>query len=708
MLNKNIILVAVLLTSFTIGCSNSKEQDASEVEDKYTWLEQVGGEEADNWAEKESAKTVSAITDSATFKKVLAKNLEIYQSPKKMPYPRKRGDFYYNFWRDKGNLRGVLRRTTVKSFDQNTPEWEVLIDFDKLSAAENKQWLFEDVTCLPSDASRCVVQLSDSGTQVSSYREYDFNKNKIISDGFNFNAETASFVWLTENELLIATDIGDGNVSEQGYSQRARVWKRGEPLENATAVLPAPENSIVGAFTASTVLNDKTIPLINEFETFDDVNVHIFYGKEWQPLNTPDKSTFIGFFDGDAIYKLNETVTINGKSVAGGSVVYTSVGESLDKNQRPDYRVLLESTAERAVSTVNLTLNSIVVVWATNATNELSFIKKQDNRYNELKPSGLPVGRLFVRSASRSENEFMLTHQDLLRPATFYKINDESFEVSFIRSAPKFFDFAKFNVQTKFAISKDGTKVPYTIVSPKGMKLDGNNPTLAYVYGGFGISLKHYYAPEIGANWLENGGVYVLAHVRGGDEYGPNWHLTATKTNKHKTFEDFEAIVETLFEQKVTSSEKIGVLGLSNGGTMASVLLTRKPDYYKAVVARAPVTDLIRYPEWPTGGDWIDEFGDPKEPEYKDYLTSYSPYHNVRKGVDYPSLLVTTTTNDDIVHPSHARKFAAKLQELGNDVRFYETKTGGHYGAADFAERAYVEAIYLTFLLQELMSENDG
>jgi prolyl oligopeptidase len=252
------------------------------------------------------------------------------------------------------------------------------------------------------------------------------------------------------------------------------------------------------------------------------------------------------------------------------------------------------------------------------------------------------------------------------------------------------------------ATSKDGTKVPYFLVGRADLPRNGKNPTLLYGYGGFQVSQTPGYSATTGTGWLERGGVYVVANIRGGGEFGPDWHRAALKQHRQRAFDDFIAVAEDLIARKITTPEKLGIMGGSNGGLLVGAVMTQRPDLFGAVVCLVPLLDMQRYSLLLAGASWIDEYGDPADPVAWEWIKTWSPYHNLREGVEYPKVLFRTSTRDDRVHPGHARKMAAKMLAAGHDVDYWENIEGGHGGAADNRQRAFASALDWTWLGQQL------
>jgi len=338
--------------------------------------------------------------------------------------------------------------------------------------------------------------------------------------------------------------------------------------------------------------------------------------------------------------------------------------------------------------------------------NKLTVLTHGDGRWSSRPLEGLPAfGTISAQAVDSDESDALwLTVTDYLTPSTLMlgSAAEGAAAPETLKTQPAFFDASKDVVEQHFATSKDGTRVPYFLVRPKDIVLDGNNPTLLYGYGGFEISLTPGYSGGIGKGWLEKGGVYAVANIRGGGEYGPRWHQAALKANRHKAYEDFAAVAQDLIARKITSPPHLGIRGGSNGGLLTGNMLVQYPELFGAVVIQVPLLDMQRYNKLLAGASWMAEYGNPDVPEEWEYIRTFSPYHLFDPARKYPPTILLTSTRDDRVHPGHARKMMAKMLESGQDVRYYENIEGGHGGASDNKQAAHMDALYLSFLWQQL------
>jgi prolyl oligopeptidase len=399
---------------------------------------------------------------------------------------------------------------------------------------------------------------------------------------------------------------------------------------------------------------------------------------------------------------------VGGKTYPAGALLLTDFEGFLKGERR--FEVVFEPAARRTLAGLTATRNHLILNELDNVRNRLYVLTRKGGAWHREPLPGVPEFGTVAAAAVNAEvsDDYSLVVTDYVTPPTFYLGTVGKGAAKKIRQLPAAFDAKGLTVTQHEAVSKDGTRIPYFQVARKGLLLNSKNPTLLYGYGGFGIPLLPAYDPTVGAAWLEKGGVYVVANIRGGGEFGPGWHQAALKQNRHRAYEDFIAVAEDLIRRKVTSPRHLGVKGESNGGLLVGNMLTRRPDLFGAVVCQVPLLDMERYHKLLAGASWVAEYGNPDVPAEWKSLRTISPYHNVRKGVRYPKALFTSSTRDDRVHPGHARRMVAKMRALGHDVLYYENLEGGHYGSADNQQEAFMSALAYTFLWNELQGRPAG
>lgn len=668
-------------------------------EDPFLWLEEVTAQRALDWARQQNAVSTKELEASPDFKTINARILSIMDSKDKIPYVSKHGPFYYNFWRDDQHVRGIWRRTTLPEYKKANPEWEMVLDLDALAATEKENWVWKGYEILYPTYDRCVLLLSRGGADATVVREFDLNRKEFVQDGFTVPEAKSRVDWRDRNTLYVGTDFGPGTLTDSGYPRIVKEWKRGTPLSSATLVMEGkPEDTWVQAG----VVHDhgRTYEFIHRGLTFFSSEVFVRRGDKWVKIDKPEDATVQTFQD-QLLLRLRSDWNVDGRKYLAGSLLASDFDGCIEGKRK--FEVLFEPGERSCLSSTTDTKNYFVITELDNVRNKLYALQRKEGRWSRTPLDAPSIGSVSIEGIDPDESDdYFLTVTDFLTPTSLFygTLGQDNREK--LKSLPVFFNAQGLEMTQHEATSKDGTKVPYFQVGPKGMKLSSGNPTLLYGYGGFEISMLPNYNASVGSAWLERGGVYVLANIRGGGEFGPKWHEAARKANRQRAYDDFIAVAEDLISRKVTSSKHLGIQGGSNGGLLMGVMLTQRPDLFKAVVCQVPLLDMRRYNKLLAGASWMAEYGNPDNSDEWAYISKYSPYQNVRKDKKYPRVLFTTSTRDDRVHPGHARKMVARMEEQGHDVLYYENIEGGHGGAANNKQAAFMAALGYTFLGKEL------
>jgi prolyl oligopeptidase len=667
--------------------------------DPYMWLEEVTGEKALNWVREQDALTTKELQASPLFEPLRQRLLSIYDSKERIPYVAKHGAYYYNFWRDSQNVRGLFRRTTLAEYKKTNPAWEVILDLDALAKVENENWVWKGYDPLHPAYDRCLVSLSRGGADAVVVREFDLTTRQFITNGFQLPEAKSEVSWRDRDTLYVATDFGAGTLTDSGYPRVVKEWKRGTPLSEAKTVFEGKREDVS---TSASVSHDHghVYEWIHRGVTFFSNETHLRRGDAWVKLDKPD-DVEVSTFDDQLLFRPRKDWTLGTKTYPGGSLIACNL-EAFLKGER-DMAVLFQPNDRKSLQETSATKHYLIVNELENVRNKLYRLEHKDGQWQRSPLAAPEWGSVSASGIDDDESDdYFLTVTDFLTPSSLYLGTLGKEEREQLKSLPTFFNAEGLEIQQFEAISKDGTRVPYFQVSRKGLKLDGNNPTLLYGYGGFEISMRPGYDARTGASWLERGGVYVLANIRGGGEFGPKWHEAALKQNRQRAYDDFIAIAEDLVARRVTSPKHLGIMGGSNGGLLMGVMLTQRPDLFGAVVSHVPLLDMRRYNKLLAGASWMDEYGDPDKPEEWAFIKKFSPYHNLYKTTHYPRVLFATSTRDDRVHPGHARKMVARMKEQGHDVLYYENMEGGHGGAADNKQLAFMYALDFVFLSNTL------
>jgi prolyl oligopeptidase len=670
-------------------------------DDDLRYFEEVTGDRSLAFARAHDAISEKELTSQPGFRALEERLLAIYGSKERIPSPNIQNDALRNFWTDSDNPRGLWRQTTFVDYKKPKPAWTLLLDVDALGKSENESYVYKGGPCLHPLKKKCLVRLSKGGGDAVVVREFDVDKKTFVKDGFVLPEAKSRTSWKDENTVFVGTDFGPGSLTKAGYPRFAKEWKRGTPLDTATTVFEVGEGDI-----SATCSRDFDHEHKYDFcqRTIDFENTEVFWLRDGKRVrldkpNDADADTW----DDELLLRLRSDWAVGGTTYKKGSLLAANL-EAFVRGER-SFAVLFEPTKQSSLhswagSKTHLFLNVLVDV-----KNQVFTLSR---RQGDTKTTRWTEARLAESAGSigiqpfepnRSDDVFLWL-EDFTVPPTLQLWSTATGKRESLKQGPAFFSAAGLEVSQHFAISKDGTRIPYFEVGRKDRSRAV--PTLLEAYGGFEISLEPHYAGGVGAAWLEKGGVYVQANLRGGGEYGPAWHEAAMKHARQNAYDDLAAVAEDLVKRGVTTSKMLGITGASNGGLLTSVMLTQRPELFGAIVSKVPLTDMRRYNKLLAGASWMSEYGDPDIAEDWAALAKYSPLHNVKRDAPYPPMFFTTSTKDDRVHPAHARKMVAKLEALGYAPLYYENIEGGHGGAADVKQRAYVDALVYTFLASRL------
>jgi prolyl oligopeptidase len=679
--------------------------------DAHLYLEEVEGTEALAWVRSQNERSLAVLEGDARYQGYYDAALKIATSAERIPYGSIRKGAVYNFWQDGTHERGLWRRTPLAEYSKASPKWETLLDIDALAKAEGANWVYKGVACLPPAQTECLLSLSDGGKDAVRVREYSIAKGGadagFVAGGFDIPEAKSSIEWQDKDTLLIATDWGGdaSTLTESGYPFVIKRLKRGQALADAVEIFRGEKTDVA---TSPVALEDGSGK-----RWFGAVRAETFYTSSWvifpesgEPLKLPipQKSTPQGIFADTLLLTLEEDWSPEGQSpFKAGDLVGFSWSAFLKDGKLPKVELVFQPTPKQALQGVGVTKNQLLVNISDNVVVKVMAYTKAGGNWTSKEVPLPPNGSAGVIFADEEEATAFLGYEGYLSPDALFTYDTASGAVSQIKSLPAWFDASGMQVDQYEATSKDGTKVPYFVVHKKDLKLDGSNPTLVYGYGGFQVSQTPGYSGTVGKLWLEQGGVYVMANIRGGGEFGPAWHQAGLKTKRQVVYDDFIAVAEDVVARKITSKEKLGAMGGSNGGLLMGVMFTQRPDLFHAIVCQVPLLDMLRYHMLLAGASWMAEYGDPDVAEERAFLETLSPYHNVDPAKTYPEIYFETSTKDDRVHPGHARKMAKRLEEIGKPFLYYENIDGGHSAAANQREAAKRSALEFTYLARKLM-----
>ena len=698
-------LLAILLTLPSVQAAFPQGTDGVRP-DNNTWLEDIYGEKQLAWVKAENARTAAVLEKDPHFAPMEVEALKVLESPDRLPVPEFRGTTVYNTWRDADHVRGIVRRTTVDDYFSAEPQWETVIDYDALSREDKQSWVGKEIVCRLPEENQCLVALSVGGEDAVTLREMDLKTAKFVTDGFVLPRGKVRVAWLDKDTLLVGRDWGSGTMSEAGYPVTIREWKRGEPLENAKEIF---RGNIKDTGVQPQVVLDgqghqAAFALRNL--TFFEEEKYLLLPAGPQKLALPPKSQLEGMIDNQLVFTLDEDWTPTGETSGfkQGSVVTIDVEQARKNPAHLKPTLLFAPTTEEFEQEVAITRNHVLLT-TLNQVQGRAYVYTRD-RSGAWTRQPLPVPdnqTVTIASTNLLDDRFFLIETGFLTPSSAWLGNAADGSLKLAKAQKPLFDASNEVVEQLEATSKDGTRIPYFIVHRKDMAYDSGNPVLLSAYGGFQVSITPRYNPTLGKLWLERGGIYVSANIRGGGEFGPAWHEAGLKTHRQRIYDDFYAVAQDLVARKITSGPKLGIVGGSNGGLLMGVEFTQHPEMWGAVVIQVPLLDMLRFEHLSAGASWVGEYGSVSVPEERDFLVSISPYNQLKPDVHYPTPLIFTTTRDDRVGPVHARKFAARMEEFHEPFYYDEITEGGHGAGADNKQAARTFAEEFTYLAMKLM-----
>jgi prolyl oligopeptidase len=665
-------------------------------DDPYLWLEDILGDDALDWVRARNEPTVAEFS-GAEFERMRTEALEVLDTDARIPYVRRRGEYLYNFWRDAANPRGLWRRTTLDSYRSDNPDWDVLIDLDQLSRTDDENWVWAGANVIEPDHTRALISLSRGGSDAAIMREFDMATREFVDGGFALTEAKSGFSWVDPDTLLIGTDFGADSLTESGYPRIIKRWRRGQPLQDAQTVFEGSPTDVIAAAGVDRTPGFERTLLRRAIDFFND-QVYELRGEELIRIDAPTDAS-ISVHRQWLLIELRTDWITGSASYTAGSLLAADYDEFLAGTAQ--LHVVFEPDAHTSLLHYAWTRDRLVMVVLADVASRVEIVTPGSWQRRAL--TDVPANtNTVIAAADDTGDEIFLDSSGFTTPPRLLHgaAGVTSGPLEQIKSAPPFFDAEGMTVTQHFATSKDGTAIPYFVVRPRDAT--GPGPTLLGGYGGFEVARTPGYDGVLGRLWLARGGTYVLANIRGGSEYGPGWHTQAMRGGRHLVAEDFASVATDLVDRGITSVRQLGAQGGSNGGLLMGIMLTKYPELFGALVCQVPLLDMRRFHLLLAGPSWVAEYGNPDDPEDWEFISEYSPYHNISTDVHYPPLLITTSTRDDRVHPGHARKMTAALEAAGHRVWYYENIEGGHAGAADNAQTAFKSALSFAFLWRML------
>ena len=692
----------------TTPLTTAEPESEPNLEDPFIWLEEVEGEEALTWAAERNALSTPRLQGDPRFEGIRDAIEMVLTSDDRIPTPGLVNGQVYNYWQDDEHIRGLLRRTSLDSYRSDNPRWETVIDIDLLATVENANWVYKGRTCLPGNPSHCLLRLSDGGKDAVVLREFDLENKNFVDGGFSVDEAKTNVDWVDANTLIIGTDFGPGSVTTSGYARTLRLWRRGTDINDAEQIIEVGlEDMSVGINTVAE--DDARYSFVTRRPDF-------FTEQNW--LVTPDGAlaeipfpidvNLQGVF-GDKLIALMRSDWSPTEDVTypAGSLIAMDLASSISNSAATEVSVILDPNVNDeldAINAVAMTRDSIYISALKDVSGKLLRVRSGAGAEPAWSVATIELpdnGAIRLGRADDYSDTLMVSYQSFLTPSTLYLVNGDEQPEAIKALAPQF-DAEPYLVEQQFVASADGTSIPYYIVRAADAPMDGSTPTRLTAYGGFELSRTPAYVSAQSQVWLQQGGAYVLANIRGGGEYGPQWHQTALLENRQRVFDDFIAVAEDIIERGLTSPAHLGITGGSNGGLLVTAAMVQRPDLYNAIISAVPLIDMLRYHLLLAGASWTAEYGNPDIPAHYDFISEYSPYQNVRADANYPEIFLWTNPKDDRVHPGHARKMAARMLEQGHELIYFENAEGGHGGGANLGQLAVTQAMEVVYLLQQL------
>jgi prolyl oligopeptidase len=678
----------------------------SQADDPYIWLEDAHGTRAMAWVEAENAKTRAVLEKDPRYAGIYQDALAIAQAQDRIPTPNLLAGSVYNFWQDREHVRGIWRRTSLSRYASSDPAWSTVLDLDALATAEHANWFLKPTHCLEPSESRCLLSLSDGGEDAVTVREFDLKSAAFPPGGFTLPKGKQRVAWENADTLLVAREWQPGELTAAGYPFIVKRVKRGQPLSAAKEILRgSPLDTGYGVLPE--VFWDGTghhAALITRRVSTFESEKYLVTGDKVARLALPKKADIQTLFDGQVVLSLAEDWTLAGRTFMSGSLVAFDLKAATRDPEQLKVTLIYAPGARETFSDARATRDALLVTTFDNVRGRAWLYRRSAEGAWHAAPLALPDNATIdITDTDIHSPHAFVTVTGYLQPASLWELDSQSGALAAVKTLPAKFDASKLTVEQFEATSSDGTRIPYFVMHPAAMPLDGNNPTILYAYGGFQVPITPSYMAAIGKLWSERSGVYVEANIRGGGEFGPAWHEAGLKTHRQLIYDDFAAVARDLIARKITTPRRLGIQGGSNGGLLMGVEFTQHPELWNAVDIQVPLLDMVRFEKIAAGSSWIGEYGSISNPDEAAFLQKISPYANLHRGSVYPEALIWTTSKDDRVGPQHARKFAARLSEYGIPYLFYEVVEGGHGSGANLAEKAHTTALEMTYFTRKLM-----
>jgi prolyl oligopeptidase len=672
--------------------------------DPYLWLEEVEGEEALAWVRSHNEVTQAALCDAA-FEADKQALYEISTRPDNIPFITRRRGQLYNFWQDATHVRGLWRRTSMEEYRKAEPVWETVLDLDALAREEGEDWVWKGCGTLQPEQRYGLVSLSRGGADAVVVREFDLIEKHFLDSGFNLPEAKGGASWLDRDRLLVSTTLGQNAATASGYPRTVCLWQRGTDFRHAPLLFEGETSDIY--ISASVDLEPGYERTFYRRQITFEEGISYLAQENGPPqlVDLPLDARF-GVEQDWMVVKLKSDWALPNRTYGADSLLAIHFSRFMEGDR--DFEVLFEPGPRRVLAGFWATKSRLVMTVLDNLESQI-WLATPGTPWRLERLEGLPEAAAVHAMALDSSpfdstDEFLLSISSFVEPTKLALVTEDK-RIEVLKEAPAAFDASGIEVTRHEAISVDGERIPYYQIGPKNQA--SPRPTVLYGYGGFSVSMTPGYLGGIGKTWLERGNVWVVANIRGGGEFGAAWHKAGMREGKRLSHDDFAAIAQDLVKRGVTTEMQLAAYGGSNGGLLVGNMLTRYTECFGAIWCTVPLLDMRRYTRLLAGPSWVAEYGDPDRPEDWAYMAGFSAYQNLQSGRTYPPVLLVTSRRDDRVHPGHARKMAARLEELRQPVFFYEPDGGGH-GAANKEQAAFLSALGLSFLRRTLGGKADA
>jgi prolyl oligopeptidase len=694
-------LCAAVGASLLAACSTGERRPANDDTDPYQWLEQIETPEALAWVKAHNDKSIALLTGDARYKSLHDDIHAILVAKDRIPTPMTQGGWIYNFWQDSDHVKGLWRRARPEEFAKESPDWEILLDLDDLSQKEHESWVWKSVSCLAPTYEKCLISLSRGGKDAVVVREFDTETRSWVSGGFALPEAKSDVSWMDADTIWVDTDFGPGSLTHSGYPRIVKLWRRGTPLSEARQVFEGSVDDVSASGFTELFADRPPVHIVSRAPSFFESEESLYSPADGKlhKIPFPRDADFKGVFQGYALAVLRSDWAAPQAPFPAGALISIPVSQILEDAPRLMIETVYYPDNRSTITGISWSSDAIYLDVLANVKGRVLRVQRHKGRWGALRLAFPDNGVVGVVSADPFSKSIFASYESFLVPTTLYSYGGGRAAPRSLKSLPARFDASPYEVEQHESVSKDGTRIPYFMIHRKGMQLDGNQPTLLYGYGGFEVSETPFYLGAIGKAWLERGGVYVLANIRGGGEFGPKWHEAAILQNRQKAYDDFISVAADLIRTHVTQPSRLGIMGGSNGGLLMGVMFTERPDLFKAVVAQVPLLDMLRTG---AGASWMGEYGNPDDPAMAAVLAKYSPYQNVHPEIHYPRVYFESSTEDDRVSPAHSRKMVARMEAQKHPVIYFENTQGGHSASADLEQRAQRSAMEYTYLWMEI------